>query len=81
MKLTLYSFFGGMFVFVGILVAYVLGSLDRTSCRNSIFTAIAIVAFPCCFSAFCAGGIWPLHVGADWSCRCSTAGSMLLTGW
>src|SRR6516165_12460006 len=29
MKLTLYSFFGGMFVFIGILVAYVTsGSLD-----------------------------------------------------
>src|SRR5438445_230797 len=52
MKLTLYSFLGGMFVFVGILVAYVTGgSLDLNQLSQFEFSAqLQSWAFPvqCC---------------------------------
>ena len=53
MKLTLYSFFGGMFVFVGILAAYVTGgSLDLKQLANSNFRRNCNRGpFRCCFSA------------------------------
>src|SRR5258708_3491300 len=64
MKLTLYSFFGGMFVFVGILVAYVAGgSLDLNQLSQFEFSPqLQSWAFPVLFLGFALlAGIWPLH--------------------
>src|SRR5216117_4068425 len=84
MKLTLYSFFGGMFVFVGILVAYVTGgSLDLNQLSQFEFSPqLQSWAFPVLFLGFAVlAGIWPLHTWAPTGhVAAPTAGSMLLAG-
>jgi NADH-quinone oxidoreductase subunit M len=84
MKLTLYSFFGGMFVFVGILVAYVTGgSLDLNQLSQFEFSPqLQSWAFPLLFLGFAVlAGIWPLHTWAPTGhAAAPTAGSMLLAG-
>src|SRR5206468_255685 len=84
MKLTLYSFFGGMFVFVGILVAYVsAGSLDLNELARFQFSPqLQSWAFPVLFLGFAVlAGIWPLHTWAPTGhAAAPTAGSMLLAG-
>jgi NADH-quinone oxidoreductase subunit M len=84
MKLTLYSFFGGMFVFVGILVAYVAGgSLDLNQLSQFEFSPqLQSWAFPVLFLGFAVlAGIWPLHTWAPTGhAAAPTAGSMLLAG-
>ena len=54
MKLTLYSFFGGMFVFIGILVAYMTaGSLDLNQLAQFQFPRqLQLWAFPVLFLGF-----------------------------
>src|SRR5215471_10171094 len=84
MKLTLYSFFGGMFVFVGILVAYAsAGSLDLNELAQFQFSPqLQSWAFPVLFLGFAVlAGIWPLHTWAPTGhAAAPTAGSMLLAG-
>src|SRR3954466_4155392 len=84
MKLTLYSFFGGMFVFAGILVAYVSGaSLDLNQLSQFQFSPqLQSWAFPVLFLGFAVlAGIWPLHTWAPTGhVAAPTAGSMLLAG-
>jgi NADH-quinone oxidoreductase subunit M len=84
MKLTLYSFFGGMLVFVGILVAYVTaGSLDLNQLSQFQFSPqLQSWAFPVLFLGFAVlAGIWPLHTWAPTGhVAAPTAGSMLLAG-
>src|SRR6266508_4646181 len=84
MKLTLYSFLGGMFVFVGILVAYVTaGSLDLNQLAQFHFPPqLQSWAFPVLFLGFAVlAGIWPLHTWAPTGhVAAPTAGSMLLAG-
>jgi len=84
MKLTLYSFFGGMFVFAGILAAYVsAGSLDLDELARFQFPAeLQAWAFPVLFLGFgVLAGIWPLHTWAPTGhVAAPTAGSMLLAG-
>src|SRR5438445_1023446 len=84
MKLTLYSFLGGIFVFVGILVAYVsAGSLDLNELARFQFTPqLQSWAFPVLFLGFAVlAGIWPLHTWAPTGhVAAPTAGSMLLAG-
>ena len=78
MKLTLYSFFGGMFVFVGILVAYVTaGSLDLNQLvAVRVFTSTSILGVSGLVPRLCRAGrhLAVTHLGADWSCRCSDCG-------
>ena len=84
MKLTLYSFFGGMLVFVGILVAYVsAGSLDLNELAQFQFSPqLQSWGFPVLFLGFAVlAGIWPLHTWAPTGhAAAPTAGSMLLAG-
>src|SRR5437762_3365489 len=84
MKLTLYSFFGGALVFIGILVAYVsAGSLDLNELAQFQFTPqLQSWAFPVLFLGFAVlAGIWPLHTWApNGHVAAPTAGSMLLAG-
>lgn len=84
MKLTLYSFFGGMFVFAGILVAYVTaGSLDLNELAHFPFSPhLQSWAFPVLFLGFAVlAGAWPLHTWAPTGhVAAPTAGSMLLAG-
>ena len=84
MKLTLYSFFGGMFVFVGILAAYVTaGTLDLNQLSQFQFSPqLQSWAFPALFLGFAVlAGIWPLHTWAPTGhAAAPTAGSMLLAG-
>src|SRR2546423_3189452 len=84
MKLTLYSFFGGMFVFVGILIAYVSGgSLDLNQLSQFEFPPqMQSWTFPVLFLGFAVlAGIWPLHTWAPTGhVAAPTAGSMLLAG-
>src|SRR6266576_3768901 len=84
MKLTLYSFFGGMFVFVGSLAAYVTaGSLDLNELARFQFPAqLQSWVFPVLFLGFAVlAGIWPLHTWAPTGhVAAPTAGSMLLAG-
>jgi len=84
MKLTLYSFFGGMFVFVGILAAYVAaGTLDLNQLSQFQFSSqLQSWAFPALFLGFAVlAGIWPLHTWAPTGhAAAPTAGSMLLAG-
>ena len=84
MKLTLYSFFGGMFVFIGILVTYVTaGSLDLNQLAQFQFSPqLQSWAFPVLFLGFAVlAGIWPLHTWAPTGhAAAPTAGSMLLAG-
>ena len=84
MKLTLYSFFGGMLVFVGILAAYVTaGSLDLNDLAQFTFAPqLQSWVFPVLFLGFAVlAGIWPLHTWAPTGhVAAPTAGSMLLAG-
>jgi NADH-quinone oxidoreductase subunit M len=84
MKLTLYSFFGGMFVFAGILAAYATArSLDINELARFQFPAeMQAWAFPVLFLGFAVlAGIWPLHTWAPTGhVAAPTAGSMLLAG-
>src|SRR5712671_771378 len=84
MKLTLYSFLGGIFVFMGILVAYVsAGSLDLNELARFPFSPqLQSWAFPVLFLGFAVlAGIWPLHTWAPTGhVAAPTAGSMLLAG-
>src|SRR5437764_2454698 len=84
MKLTLYSFFGGIFVFVGILAAYVAaGTLDLNQLSQFQFSAqLQSWVFPALFLGFAVlAGIWPLHTWAPTGhAAAPTAGSMLLAG-
>src|SRR6184192_4402834 len=84
MKLTLYSFFGGALVFVGIIAAYVTaGSLDLQQLAQFQFTAqLQSWGFPVLFLGFAVlAGIWPLHTWAPTGhVAAPTAGSMLLAG-
>jgi NADH-quinone oxidoreductase subunit M len=84
MKLTLYSFFGGALVFIGILVIYATaGSLDLNELAQSQFTPqLQSWAFPVLFVGFAVlAGIWPLHTWAPTGhVAAPTAGSMLLAG-
>src|SRR3984893_15650778 len=84
MKLTLYSFFGGALVFIGILVVYVTaGSLDLNQLAQFQFTPqLQSWAFPVLFVGFAVlAGIWPLHTWApSGHVAAPTAGSMLLAG-
>src|SRR5881628_2618460 len=84
MKLTLYSFFGGIFVFIGVLIAYVTaGSLDLNQLTQFQFSPqLQSWAFPVLFLGFAVlAGIWPLHTWAPTGhVAAPTAGSMLLAG-
>ncbi len=84
MKLTLYSFFGGALVFIGIIAAYVNGgSLDLNELAQFHFTGqLQSWAFPVLFLGFAVlAGIWPLHTWAPTGhVAAPTAGSMLLAG-
>jgi NADH-quinone oxidoreductase subunit M len=84
MKLTLYSFFGGMLVFIGVIAAYISGgSLDLNQLAQFQFTpGLQSWAFPILFLGFAVlAGIWPLHTWAPTGhVSAPTAGSMLLAG-
>jgi NADH-quinone oxidoreductase subunit M len=84
MKLTLYSFFGGALVFLGIIAAYVNGgSLDLIELSKFQFLPpFQTWAFPVLFLGFAIlAGIWPLHTWAPTGhVAAPTAGSMLLAG-
>src|SRR5690242_9521627 len=84
MKLTLYSFFGGALVFLGVIVAYVAGgSFDLNQLSQFQFpSSIQAWAFPVLFLGFAVlAGIWPLHTWAPTGhVAAPTAGSMLLAG-
>jgi NADH-quinone oxidoreductase subunit M len=84
MKLTLYSFFGGVLVFLGIITAYVTaGSLDFNELSRFAFDpALQKWAFPVLFVGFAVlAGMWPLHTWAPTGhVAAPTAGSMLLAG-
>src|SRR5438132_63122 len=84
MKLTLYSFFGGALVFLGIIAIYVSGgSLDINQLAQSQFAPqLQSWAFPVLFLGFAVlAGIWPLHTWAPAGhVAAPTAGSMLLAG-
>jgi NADH-quinone oxidoreductase subunit M len=84
MKLTLYSFFGGALVFIGIIAAYAAtGSLNLYDLAQFQFsTQLQSWAFPVLFLGFAVlAGIWPLHTWAPTGhVAAPTAGSMLLAG-
>src|SRR5437763_7094474 len=84
MKLTLYSFFGGALVFIGIIASYVsASSLDLNELAQFQFTPqLQSWAFPVLFLGFAVlAGIWPLHTWAPTGhVAAPTAGSMLLAG-
>jgi NADH-quinone oxidoreductase subunit M len=84
MKLTLYSFFGGALVFLGIIAVYVSGgSLDLNQLAQFQFAPqLQSWAFPVLFLGFAVlAGIWPLHTWAPTGhVAAPTAGSMLLAG-
>ncbi|MGI8889508.1 MAG: complex I subunit 4 family protein [Chthoniobacterales bacterium] len=84
MKLTLYSFFGGGLVFIGILAAYTTaGTLDLQELSRFQFPEqLQTWAFPVLFLGFAVlAGIWPLHTWAPTGhVAAPTAGSMLLAG-
>src|SRR5713226_498920 len=84
MKLTLYSFFGGALVFIGIIAAYVTaGSLNLHDLAEFPFPPhFQSWAFPVLFLGFAVlAGIWPLHTWAPTGhVAAPTAGSMLLAG-
>src|SRR5689334_6177707 len=84
MKLTLYSFFGGTLVFIGILVASVNGgSFDLQQLSHFQYSPqLQAWAFPVLFLGFAVlAGVWPLHTWAPTGhVAAPTAGSMLLAG-
>src|SRR5580704_8973341 len=84
MKLTLYSFFGGALIFLGILSVYAAtGSLDLNQLSQFQFSPqLQSWGFPVLFLGFAVlAGIWPLHTWAPTGhVAAPTAGSMLLAG-
>ncbi len=84
MKLTLYSFFGGALVFIGIIAAFVSGgSLEINALAQFQFSPqLEAWGFPVLFFGFAVlAGIWPLHTWAPTGhVAAPTAGSMLLAG-
>ncbi len=84
MKLTLYSFFGGALVFIGILaISTTAGSFDlQQLAKFSFDPELQKWAFPVLFLGFAVlAGIWPLHTWAPTGhVAAPTAGSMLLAG-
>src|SRR5205814_1246842 len=84
MKLTLYSFFGGALVFIGIIASYAsAGSLDLQQLAQFQFPPqLQSWAFPVLFLGFAVlAGIWPFHTWAPTGhVAAPTAGSMLLAG-
>ncbi|HEY6070755.1 MAG TPA: NADH-quinone oxidoreductase subunit M, partial [Chthoniobacterales bacterium] len=84
MKLTLYSFFGGALVFLGIIAIYgSANSLDLNQLAQFSFDPrLQFWAFPVLFLGFAVlAGIWPLHTWAPTGhVAAPTAGSMLLAG-
>lgn len=84
MKLTLYSFFGGAFVLVGLIAAYVAGgSFDLTTLAHHHFAgSFQAWIFPVMFLGFAVlAGMWPFHTWAPTGhVAAPTAGSMLLAG-
>src|SRR2546430_6706210 len=84
MKLTLYSFFGGSLVFLGIIAANVSGgSLDLNELAQFQFAPqLQSWAFPVLFLGFAVlAGIWPLHTWAPTGhVAAPTAVLMLLAG-
>jgi NADH-quinone oxidoreductase subunit M len=84
MKLTLYSFFGGMLVFIGVIAVYAsAGSLDLAQLALFQFSPqLQAWAFPVLFLGFAVlAGIWPFHTWAPTGhVAAPTAGSMLLAG-
>jgi NADH-quinone oxidoreductase subunit M len=84
MKLTLYSFFGGALVFIGILAPYVSArSLNLAELAQANFAPeLQAWAFPVLFLGFAVlAGIWPFHTWAPTGhAAAPTAGSMLLAG-
>jgi NADH-quinone oxidoreductase subunit M len=84
MKLTLYSFLGGAFVFLGLVATYVTaGSLDfQQLAQHSFPPQFQAWAFPVLFLGFAVlAGVWPLHTWAPTGhVAAPTAGSMLLAG-
>ena len=84
MKLTLYSFFGGALVFLGIIAIYgSANSLDLNQLAQFQFSPqLQSWAFPVLFLGFAVlAGIWPLHTWAPTGhVAAPTAGSMLLAG-
>ncbi len=84
MKLTLYSFFGGALVFLGVIAAYIAGgSFDLNQLSQFQFPSqLQSWAFPVLFLGFAVlAGIWPLHTWAPTGhVAAPTAGSMLLAG-
>jgi NADH-quinone oxidoreductase subunit M len=84
MKLTLYSFFGGALVFLGIIAIYVSGgSFDLNQLSQFQFSPqLQGWVFPVLFLGFAVlAGIWPLHTWAPTGhVAAPTAGSMLLAG-
>lgn len=90
MKLTLYSFFGGALVMIGIISIYVTAgkesvasSLDlQQLAQFPIAASVQAWVFPILFLGFAVlAGIWPLHTWAPTGhVAAPTAGSMLLAG-
>ncbi|HJT46303.1 MAG TPA: NADH-quinone oxidoreductase subunit M, partial [Chthoniobacterales bacterium] len=84
MKLTLYSFFGGALVFLGVLAIYgTTGSFDLNHLSQlQLPQPLQIWVFPVLFLGFAVlAGVWPLHTWAPTGhVAAPTAGSMLLAG-
>jgi len=84
MKLTLYSFFGGALVLVGIIAAYVAGgSFNLMALTHVHFSPqLQAWAFPVMFLGFAVlASMWPFHTWAPTGhVAAPTAGSMLLAG-
>ncbi len=84
MKLTLYSFFGGALVFLGVLAIYgTTGSFDLNHLSQLQFPQpLQTWVFPVLFLGFAVlAGVWPLHTWAPTGhVAAPTAGSMLLAG-
>ncbi len=84
MKLTLYSFFGGALVLIGVIAAYLGGgSFDLQQLAQHAFSPqLQAWAFPVMFLGFAVlAGVWPLHTWAPTGhVAAPTAGSMLLAG-
>ena len=84
MKLTLYSFFGGALVLIGLVAVYAAGySFDLPWLALQSFPVqFQMWVFPVMFIGFAVlAGIWPLHTWAPTGhVAAPTAGSMLLAG-
>ena len=84
MKLTLYSFFGGALVLIGLIAAYVAGGSFNLPLLTQFHFSPQLQAwvFPVMFLGFAVlAGIWPFHTWAPTGhVAAPTAGSMLLAG-